>query len=65
MTLDEIKKAVSDGRKVHWVNKNYEVICDSIGQWMVRCIINDSYVGLTRSDGVTLVGNECQFYVDK
>jgi hypothetical protein len=58
MNVQEIKQAVLSGSKVNWCNENYEVIVDKLGQWMVRCVVNDSYVGLTRRDGVTLVGSE-------
>ena len=63
MTLDEIKQAVSDGHTVHWSNPGYTVIEDSIGQWLIVCNFNDSCIGLTWSDGVTMNGEPDQFYV--
>ena len=62
MTLEEIKAAVEAGHIVHWANKAYRVIKDNIGQWLIHCTINDSYIGLTHADGVTLNGREDQFF---
>ena len=63
MTLDEIKEAVQAGKTVHWASDAYEVVCDNIGQWFIHCTLNDSYVGLTHTDGVTMNGREDQFYI--
>ncbi len=65
MTLTEIKAAVEAGRKVYWASKNYEVIKDSIGQWLILCLINGSCIGLTWQDGVTMNGAEVDFFTDK
>ena len=64
MTLEEIKDAVNSGRKVYWHNPAYEVIVDSIGQWLIHCNMNDSYIGLTWRDGITLNGKESEFILD-
>jgi hypothetical protein len=63
MTLEEIKEAVTSGKKVNWINKAYEVIVDNKDRFLIRCTINDSYIGLTHIDGVTLNGNEDEFYI--
>lgn len=68
MNLNEIKQAVRAGKKVHWVNEAYEVIMTEIGrncseQWLIKCVLNDSCIGLTWTDGVTLNGKEEQFYL--
>lgn len=63
MTLQEIKDAVESGKTVHWANDCYVVIQDSIGQWLIKCLNNNSCVGLTWQDGVTMNGRPDQFYV--
>jgi len=64
MTLKEIKDAVLAGKRVCWLEKNYEVIHDSVGQWLIRCVDNDSCIGLTWRDGVTMNGKPKEFFVD-
>jgi hypothetical protein len=63
MTLEEIKEAVTSGKKVNWINKAYEVIVDKRGEFMIKCTINNSYIGLTQINGVTLNGNEDEFHI--
>ena len=63
MTLNEIKTAVNEGKKVFWANTNYEVIRDNIGQWLIRCKLNDYCIGLTWLDNVTMNGEEKDFFV--
>jgi hypothetical protein len=63
MTLAEIKQALSDGKHVYLGSKAYEVIHDSIGQYLIHCVLNDYYFGLTHRDGITLNGREDQFFV--
>ncbi len=65
MTLDQIKTAISEGKKVCWNNSAYEVIKDSIGQYLILCPDNGSCVGLTWKDGVTLNGKETEFYTQE
>ncbi len=62
MTLDEIKAAVDAGKTVYWKSEIYEVR-GSDGQYLVVCTDNDSAIGLTWQDGVTLNGQENDFYV--
>ena len=62
MTLDEIKQAIAEGRKVYHHNKNYEVIRDNLGQYLIVCSINDYTIGLTHSDKQTMNGKEADFF---
>jgi hypothetical protein len=62
MSLEEIKAAVCGGRRVFWVNENYEVVCDAIGQWLIVCRFNGHCIGLTWADGVTVNGKPEEFY---
>ena len=64
MTLKEIKDAVLAGKRVCWSGKNYEVILDSVGQWLIRCVDNGYCIGLTWRDGVTMNGKPKEFFVD-
>jgi len=63
MTLNEIKSAIADGYRVFWGNISYEVILDSVGQYLIKCHINDHYIGLTHRDGVTMNGDESEFFI--
>ena len=65
MTLGEIKHAVLSGKTVHWATGNYVVIHDEIGQWLIKCLVNDYCIGLTHRDGVTVNGKENEFYTAK
>lgn len=64
MTVDEIKTAVEAGQKVYWCNPGYQVIKDSIGQFLIKFIPNGHCIGLTWQDGVTLNGEPDEFFVD-
>ena len=64
MNLTEIKAAIAEGKKVYWSNEGYEVIRDNIGQWLIHCNINDTYIGLTHRDNVTMNCNhEGEFFM--
>lgn len=66
MSLADIKAAVEAGYTVHWANTAYEVIKDSIGQWLVayeRGTSRACYWGLTHIDGVTVNGKPSEFFV--
>lgn len=63
MNLEQIKKAVEEGKTVHWANKAYVVIKDKVGQWFINCVNNDSAIGLTWTDGKTLNGKEEDFFL--
>ncbi len=61
MTLQEIKAAVDAGRKVYWKSEAYEVVGGPAG-YLIVCVHNDSAIGLTWRDGVTMNGKEEDFY---
>jgi len=63
MKIIEIKKAIENRQNVYWANSLYEVIKDSIGQYLIVCTSNDSCIGLTHKDGTTLNGEESEFYI--
>jgi hypothetical protein len=63
MTALDIKNAILAGKTVHWATSSYVVIHDEIGQWLIKCLVNDSCIGLTWRDGVTLNGKESEFYI--
>jgi hypothetical protein len=60
----EIKQAIDEGKKVYWSNLNYEVIKDSIGQYLIHSKFNDHYIGLTHRDGTTLNGKPEEFFME-
>ena len=63
MNVQEIKNALKTGKKIFWHHKGYEVIKDSIGQYLIKCHMNDTFIGLTWLDGVTLNGEPKDFYI--
>ncbi len=63
MNLPEIKKAIADGKTVHWATTGYQVICDKIGQYLILCTSNGSCIGLTWADGITMNGKEDEFFI--
>lgn len=62
MTLAEIKAAVAAGQTVCWGNRSYVVELAPVG-YVIRCLSNDTLIGLTWRDGVTLNGREDQFFI--
>ena len=65
MKLEEIKKAVDEGKHVKWSNKLYDVVKDNLGQYFIICNRNNYAIGLTWTDGVTLNGRPSEFYIAK
>jgi hypothetical protein len=63
MTFQEIKQAIADGKKVYWMNLGYEVIKDSLGEYLVICLHNNNCVGLTSRDGTKVNGKEKDFFI--
>jgi len=63
MTVEEIKKAVDEGKTVYWSSEIYPVIKDRIGQYLINCTISTMCIGLTWLDGVTLNGTEDEFFI--
>ena len=61
MTLQEIKTAIEEGKRVFWSTLAYQVIKDSVGQYLIDC--STGYcIGLTWLDGTTLNGEEEEFF---
>ena len=46
MTYNEVIQAIDSGKKVCWSHIGYKVIKDSVGQYLIHCTMNDTYVGL-------------------
>lgn len=63
MRLEEIKAAVKAGKVVYWSNSLYRVVCDDLGQWLIVCTSNQSTIGLTWQDGVTMNGKPEEFFI--
>lgn len=61
MTLQQIKEALADGKKVYWSNIGYEVIKDK-NQYLIKHY-NGHCIGLTWADDVTLNGKEEEFFI--
>ena len=62
MNLQQIKQAIADGKQVFWASPAYSVIRDKCDKYLIHCTINNSYIGLTWLDGVTLNGKEEEFF---
>ena len=65
MNLQQIKEAVLAGKSVCWKNPAYDVIVDKVGQWLIVCNLNQSTIGLTWVDGITLNEAESDFYINE
>ena len=65
MKLNEIKDAISNGQRVCWKYDSYEVIRDKNGNYLIKCQMNGTAIGLTWADGTTLNGYEEDFYILK
>jgi hypothetical protein len=66
MTLEQIKKAVDQGKDVFWKHSGYKVVAGTqkaIGEYFIVCTENQYTVGLTWRDGKTMNGNEIDFYI--
>jgi hypothetical protein len=63
MNLAQIKTAIAEGKTVNWKNASYVVIKDNLGQYFIRCDINQHHIGLTWLDGETLNGKEEDFFI--
>ena len=66
MTVTEIKTAVDAGLTVHWDNASYIVRrSPATGDYNIVCTSNNSCIGLTWRDGITLNGNPTDFYLGR
>jgi hypothetical protein len=66
MELAEIKTAVLAGETVHWASSAYVVTHagdDADRGFCIVCTFNDSAIGLTWRDGVTMNGDVEDFYM--
>lgn len=63
MTLDEIKEALAQGKKVCWHHEGYKVHKDNLDQYFITFVFNNHSIGLTHKDGITLNGKEEDFYI--
>lgn len=61
MTTQEIKKAVNEGQIVHYCSHAYRVVKAPIGYVIEHTSGNT--IGLTWRDGITLNGNETDFFI--
>ncbi len=52
-----IRQAVDKGKTVYADTLAYKVIKNNIGQYFIKCILNDWCCGLTWRDGVKLNGS--------
>ena len=62
MTIEEIKEAISQGKEVFWTNLAYQVI-QSKDDYLIKCSLNGSCIGLTWADGVGMNGNPDEFFI--
>lgn len=65
MTLEEIKAAVTAGKRVCWANRGYVVTGSDTAQWLITFTPNQHSIGLTHLDGVTMNGRPEQFFIDE
>lgn len=63
MTLQQIREAVDQGKKVYCGNNLYRVVSDNLGQYFIVCLDNNYAIGLTWRDNTTLNGKESEFYI--
>lgn len=64
-TADQIRTFVDLGYRVHWANRGYHVIRDSIGQYLIGFMPgtrHEHWIGLTHSDNTTLNGKPDDFF---
>jgi hypothetical protein len=58
MTLDEVKKAIEEGKRVFWSSDNYEVIRDKSDRYLIYSHFNGYCMGLKN-------GQDYPFYLGK
>ena len=62
MNLQEIKSAVSNDKDVFCGSLAYKVIKDKNNEYLIKCTLNGSCIGLTWADGETLNAKEEDFF---
>ena len=50
MKYKDVIKAVKKGKIVYWSNKNYKIIKDDIGQYLIHSQSNNHYIGFTDTE---------------
>jgi hypothetical protein len=66
MTLQEIKQALSEHKRVFWSNELYEVKrFKDTEEYNIICSSNNHCIGLTWMDGATMNGKEEDFFIIK
>lgn len=67
MTVEEIKKAVDEGKKVFWKSTTYVVIPHkkTPNSYLIKCLWNNHMIGLTWADNETLNGEEEDFFIEE
>jgi hypothetical protein len=65
MTLGQIKMAIAKGQKVYWSDYSYEVVKDNLSKYLIKCKANNHCIGLTWLDGVTMNGEESDFFTEE
>ena len=65
MDLNEIKQAVDQGLTVNWCNPAYQVVKDKNNEYLIKCTLNNNFIGLTWADGKTLNGSEDEFFINQ
>jgi hypothetical protein len=66
MKLQDIKDAVLAGRTVHWKNAGYRVIyAPKLNDFLIRFDYNGDCIGLTWTNGVTMNGEEKDFFLSE
>ena len=65
MDLQEIKDAIAKNETVKWSNSGYEVIKDSLGEYLIKYLPNSDCIGLIHQDGVTMNANPEDFYIEE
>lgn len=67
MTLNEIKSALAQGKRVFQHHEGYEVLtgfyADGEQYWNIVCLQNDYTIGLTWRDGKTMNGKPEEFFI--
>ena len=61
-TFTEIKTAVDSGLNVYWKNESYKVVKGRAG-YFVKCIPNNSSVGLMHRDQIGSEFEPDEFYI--
>jgi hypothetical protein len=60
----EIRRAVDEGLTVYWTNPGYRVIPgDGCEGYFIRCMQTGHCISLTHADGLTLNGDEADFFI--